>query len=228
MADNLVLLSAGLDSLVNLLIAMEEGGVDAAVTVDYGQRASAREIERARAACDRYGTRHLVLKAEWLGEISGDALTTPGVSLPAVEADDIDEGASDLSSVWVPNRNGLLVNMGACLAEAQGIPWVVMGSNAEEGARFPDNSRDFLEASNAALTLSTLSGVRLRSFTSDWDKKEILREALDRDLEFDLVWSCYNGGEIMCGRCESCARLLRAAGRLGVKGEISGFFREAG
>src|SRR4030042_3035467 len=60
MASNLVLLSAGLDSAVTFLIAMEKGGGGAAVTVDYGQRAAAREVAKAKALCDRHGAPHIV------------------------------------------------------------------------------------------------------------------------------------------------------------------------
>ncbi len=225
--ENLVLLSAGLDSAVNLLIAMEQGGVGLAVTVDYGQRAARREAERSQALCRAYGVRHLELDATWLAGLSRDALTTPQSPLPRVSPEELADGGSmreAMRAVWVPNRNGLLANMGACVAEALGLPWVVMGLNAEEGAAFPDNSADFVEETNRALAYSTLSGVKLRSFTITWDKMAILREAMLRELDFRYLWSCYNGGELMCGSCESCARLLASAGRLQAINRLEGLF----
>jgi len=224
---NLVLLSAGLDSAVNLLIALERGGVDVAVTVDYGQRAARREVERSRALCDAHGVSHLVLDATWLAGISGGALTAPQVALPRVEPgqlSDRSQALENMRAVWVPNRNGLLANMGACVAESRGLAWVVMGLNAEEGASFPDNTTAFVRESNRALGYSTLSRVKLRSFTVSWDKLAIMREAIRRDLDFHCVWSCYNGEELMCGSCESCARLLAAASSLRVTGRLEGLF----
>ena len=228
---NLVLLSAGLDSTVNLLIAMERGGVGAAVTVDYGQRAARREVEKAAGLCARYGVRHVVLEAAWLGEVCGGALTSPARDLPPVRVDQLRDAArmrEVMRAAWVPNRNGLLANMGACVAEAWGMGWVVMGLNAEEGALFPDNSAGFIREVNRALGYATLSRVRLRSFTIAWDKMEIMREAIARDLDFRYVWSCYNGGELMCGSCPSCARLLAAADRLEAAGRLGGLFQPAG
>ena len=227
MGENVVLLSAGLDSTVNLLIALDEGGVEAAVTVDYGQRAAVRETEMAGSLCTSHGVRHLVLEARWLGEISTDALTSAGSAPPRVETASLEDPElmrGTAGAVWVPNRNGLLAAMGACVAEALGARWVVMGLNAEEAATFPDNSDAFVRESNRALAYSTRTGVRLRSFTVSWDKMTIMREALARDLDFSLIWSCYNGGALMCGRCESCARLLRAARELGEAGRLSGLF----
>jgi len=226
-AGNLVLLSAGMDSAVNLLIAIERGGVGAAVTVDYGQRAACREIEKARSLCEQCGVRHIVLEATWLGDISRGALTSAQIPLPEITPDRLDDEAlmqKSMRAVWVPNRNGLLVNMAACVAEALELAWVVMGLNAEEGANFPDNSPGFVREINRALEYSTLSRVRLRSFTLKWDKMAIMHEAIARELDFRNVWSCYNGDELMCGSCESCARLLDAARSLGCSSRLAGLF----
>jgi 7-cyano-7-deazaguanine synthase len=228
MASNLVLLSSGLDSAVNLLMAREQGGVGAAVTVDFGQRAARREVEKAAGLCRQYQVRHIVLEALWLGEVSGDALTTGKKIPPNIEPGELDDDASTRASmreVWVPNRNGLLANIGACLAEAMQLPWVVMGLNAEEGATFPDNSPGFVEEVNRLFAYSTLSGVRLRSFTMDWDKVDIMRTAIQRDLDFHLLWPCYNGETLMCGTCESCARFIRAASNIGVENRLQGLFK---
>lgn len=225
--SNLVLLSGGLDSAVNLLLAKERGGVALAVTVDYGQRAAARELEKARALCRTEGVRHRVVRCRWVGEYSEDALTTPQRPLPRPRGDEINHVRQQgrfPGSVWVPNRNGLLVNVGACIAEALGIPWVVMGLNAEEGEVFPDNSAGFVREVNRALSYSTLTRVRLRSFTIKCDKREILSMALKLGLPLDRLWSCYNGEEFMCGECESCARLLAAAADIGEIESLRGLF----
>lgn len=227
MADNLVLLSSGLDSCVNFLMALEEGGVGASVTVDYGQRAARREIEKAGALCRRHRVEHIVLESRWLGDYAANRLTDTSRRPPVVEMNELGHAASALAfmrEVWVPNRNGLLASMGACLAEALGLPWVVMGLNAEEGASFPDNSPAFVEAANRLLACSTLSKVRLRSFTLDWDKTDIMRAAVQLDLDFRYLWSCYNGETLMCGSCESCARFQRAAQNLGVTDRLRGLF----
>jgi 7-cyano-7-deazaguanine synthase len=224
---NLVLLSAGMDSAVNLLIAMEKGGVEVAITVDYGQRSARKEVEKAGLLCGSRDVRHMVLEAPWLGELPAGALTDTEASLPHFMPGQLareDYLEENMRAVWVPNRNGLLANMGACVAEALGIPWVVMGFNAEEGSVFPDNSPGFVREANRALRYSTLSMVKLRSFTIAWDKMAILREALALDLDFRYIWSCYNGDELMCGYCESCARLLEAARKLGVSERLSGLF----
>ncbi|MDY6795002.1 MAG: 7-cyano-7-deazaguanine synthase [Actinomycetota bacterium] len=225
MPCHLVLLSAGLDSCVNFLMALENGGVGMAVTVDYGQRAACMEVKRANVLCESRGVEHMVIDCAWLGGISRDALTSWNKDVPMVEAAELERGSGcGVESVWVPNRNGLLANLGACVAEALGLEWVVMGLNAEEAEEFPDNSALFVERMNRVWESSTLTGVHLKSFTINWDKKDVLRQALALDLDFQLIWSCYNGEDLMCGRCDPCTRLLRAARQVGASDRIAQLF----
>ncbi|WP_287155493.1 7-cyano-7-deazaguanine synthase QueC [Candidatus Solincola tengchongensis] len=224
---NLVLLSGGLDSAVNLLLALRRGGVALALTVDYGQRAARKERERAAALCAMHDVRHEVIEARWVARFSGDALTGSDRQLPRPGRRDLENPAwrrEAARAVWVPNRNGLLVHMGACLAEALGIPFLVMGLNAEEGAAFPDNSPAFVREMNRALGYSTRSRVRLRSFTLHWNKEEIMRAALRLGLPLELTWPCYNGGDLWCGKCESCLRFRAAAEALGESRRLRGLF----
>lgn len=224
---NLVLLSGGLDSAVNLLLALRKGGVAVALTVDYGQKAAGREREKAASLCRRFGVRHEVLEVAWLARFSRDALTTPGREVPRTKPGDLGDLSREeesMRAVWVPNRNGLLVNMGACVAEALNVPYVVMGLNAEEGALFPDNSPDFVREVNRALAYSTRRRVRLRSFTLRWNKLDILRKALELGLPLEDTWSCYNGGDFQCGECASCSRLRAAAEALGEGSKVAGMF----
>ncbi len=221
--EYVVLLSGGMDSSLNLLMSRESGEVALALTVDYGQRAAAREVERSQELCRRLGVPHQVLRFEWLREISRSVLTRGFTDRrdPPIHVDAVD-------SLWIPNRNGLLANVGACYAEALGARYVVMGLNSEEAEIFPDNTSYFMEAANRLFSLSTLSKVRLISHTLEWDKVRILRELMNRGFDFRLLWSCYNGWERMCGECPSCLRLLRAAENIGILSQVEPLFAELG
>lgn len=124
--------------------------------------------------------------------------------------DDARATSRSAEAVWVPNRNGVFVNVAAAFAEALGAGLVVAGFNAEEALNFPDNSPAFVEAANAALALSTRTGVRVISYTEDLDKRQIVEIALNRGVPLNLTWSCYEDGESACGVCESCMRRARA------------------
>jgi 7-cyano-7-deazaguanine synthase len=212
---SIILLSAGLDSAVNLQRAHRETEVVRALTFDYGQLAATREIAAARAMCRRLGLRHQVVRLPWLGRISESALTRSEQAVPEPSRRDLETGATAecAGAVWVPNRNGIFVNIAAAFAEALDCDLIVAGFNAEEAATFPDNSPQFVRAANRALRFSTLRHPRLISYTQDLDKAAIACLGREIGAPIDLVWSCYRGGEEHCWRCESCLRLRRALQR---------------
>ncbi len=209
-----VLLSGGLDSTVCLKKAVDEGAQVLAVTFDYGQKASKRELSAARRICKKLNVEHEVIKLGWLGALGSSALVDARarVPQPGREADkaSVQEAAR---TVWVPNRNGVFVNVAAAMAEARGFDTVIAGLNRDEAELFPDNSIPYLAAANQALRFSTLSGVRLESYTASFSKKRILQIAKEISAPLDLIWYCYLGGRKPCGQCQSCLNYQRAAER---------------
>lgn len=197
-----VLLSGGLDSALNLALAVRYRRRLRAVTFDYGQRAARRELQAARRLCRHYGVEHRRLALPWLREAVPRPLARAGAPLPS-RLDDVD-------AVWVPNRNGVFVAVGAALAEAAGAAVVVAGFNAEEATAFPDNSAAFVAASNRALRYSTRGRVRLISYTAEWDKETIVRRAAKVGVPLEDVYPCYGEGPAPCGRCASCRRTAAA------------------
>ncbi|MFQ5808213.1 MAG: 7-cyano-7-deazaguanine synthase QueC [Armatimonadota bacterium] len=218
---SVALLSGGLDSAVALAMAArdEAGDVRLALTFDYGQRAAKQEVAAARSICAGLGVAHEVVPLPWLGRLAPPALVDSAAALPTITEEDLGDSDADLeqtaAAVWVSNRNGVFVNIAAAYAEHLGAGEVVCGFNAEEAQTFPDNSPEFVEATTAALRLSTRSHVRLRSPTGDLNKQQIVELGRRIGAPIHLIWSCYDGGVEHCYRCESCARLkraLRAAG----------------
>lgn len=211
---SIVLLSGGLDSTVAFKKAIDMGEVALTLTFDYGQRAAAREAEAAAKMSARFNVEHRLIDLPWLKEITKTALVCKNEKIPELSADELDgaggKTTESAKSVWVPNRNGVFINIAAAYAESLGADIIVTGFNIEEAATFPDNSPEFIAATNGALSFSTLNKVQLISPTSSLNKTEIVALGQDIDAPLDLLWSCYRGGEQMCGACESCMRLKRA------------------
>lgn len=211
--NSIVLLSGGLDSTVNLAYALTEGEVKVILTFNYGQRAAQKEIEAAALIADYYKIKHRVIELPWLGQITNTALVTDNNDLPepaAEELDNLEYTNKTAAAVWVPNRNGLFVNIAACFAESLGCELVVTGFNREEATTFPDNTPEFADAASNAMRYSTANKVRVVSYTNRLDKKEIVSLGDRLKVPWSLIWSCYRGDEHMCGKCESCQRMLRA------------------
>ncbi|WP_027718340.1 7-cyano-7-deazaguanine synthase QueC [Desulfovirgula thermocuniculi] len=218
---SVVLLSGGLDSAVSLAQAVQDSEVVLCLTMDYGQKAARKEIAAAAALAAHYKVPHRVVELPFLAQITRTSLVDRNVAVPEPPAeilDNLEEARATAAAVWVPNRNGLFISIAACFAEAMGCQQVVTGFNREEAATFPDNSLAFIEATNRALSFSTLSGVRVVSYTARLNKAEIVALGKRLGVPWNLIWSCYYGGETMCGRCESCRRLARAMAAAGEGG----------
>src|SRR5262249_19186664 len=135
-----VLLSAGLDSSYNLAKASASLGLRLALTFDYGQRAAAREIERAGALAQHFAVPHQVVTLPFFKTFTKTALLG-GADVPVgseVLIDDREQSERTAERVWVPNRNGIFLNIAAGFAEGLDATLVIPGFNREEAATFPD------------------------------------------------------------------------------------------
>lgn len=213
MSNSIVLLSAGIDSVVNLAEAMQRGSVILALTFDYGQHSAPREIERAQKIATYYKLSHKVVSLPWMRDCVYSCLLQDEEGIPDLKLSDLDDRekvAATARAVWIPNRNAVFINIAASFAEGLKVPIVVAGFNAEEGEAFPDNSLQFIEACNQLFRYSTLEKVMVISYTSNMNKEEIVRRAVELSVPWEYIWSCYLGREEMCGSCKSCCRLKRA------------------
>jgi 7-cyano-7-deazaguanine synthase len=217
------LLSSGLDSVAALAIAAKDLNIEMAITFDYGQRAREREIEYSREICKYFGIEHRVIKLDWLSEITSTSLVNKDIEVPSVSFEDLDEtaqaGITDASAkaVWVPNRNGVMLNIAGSFAESRGCDCIIVGFNGEEAGTFPDNSLAYVQAMDRAFSNSTQNGVKIMASLIELGKTEIVIRALEAKAPLEYSWSCYHGGEIPCGECESCVRRARAFKNVGVK-----------
>lgn len=221
----LVLLSAGLDSTVNLFLAAREYTVLQTLTFDYGQRAATKEIERARALSEYLKIKNEVISLPWLKGWGKSSLTQESAKIPVGQEVAIENkkiSTASAKSVWVPNRNGIFLNIAAGLAESLGVEIIIPGFNAEEAATFPDNSYDFIRATRKSLSYSTANQVDVQCFTVNMKKNEIVKIGQDMQIPFHLIWPCYQNLEKWCGECESCLRAKRAfkANRVDIMGEF--------
>jgi 7-cyano-7-deazaguanine synthase len=214
-----VLLSGGLDSAAAAAIAPAAGyEPSAALFFDYGQRAARNEERAARGIAGRYALAFERIDLPWMARLSKSALVARGAEPPRWTAGMLDDASP--RDVWVENRNGIFVNAAAFYAAERGMDAVVVGFNREEAAAFPDNSAEFVDRINRAFELSLAAAVRVVAPTLGMTKREIAARALAGDFPWELLWSCYRGGDAQCGRCESCLRLKRAVEGTPAQGRV--------
>jgi len=212
-----VLLSGGLDSTVAAALARERGFELHALSFDYGQRHK-RELESARAVAKALrAASHAVLDVP-VGKLGGSALTQRDIAVPT-HRDEKQMGA-DIPVTYVPARNIVFLSLGLGLAEVKDADRIFIGANALDYSGYPDCRPEFFHAFEEAARLGTKRGVEGRPIRIEvplqhMTKADIVREGLRVKAPLDLTWSCYQGGDLACGVCDSC--VLRLKG-----------FREAG
>lgn len=208
----IVLFSSGLDSTVNLYAAHKNHDVILALTFDYGQRAAKKEIEQSKKICKELNINHKVQELSFFKEFTNSSLINEKIQIPTNEVDLSSEESSRQTAklVWIPNRNGIFMNIAAGFAEGLGAEYIIPGFNAEEAVTFPDNSKDFLNQTSVALSFSTQNKVKAHCYTIYMNKKEIVEFGKELNVNFDLIWPCYFSNESLCGECESCQRYQRA------------------
>jgi len=200
---SIILLSGGLDSTVSTAIACQRTKPLFALTFDYGQRAARMEIIASRRICRALKIKHKTVILPFFNDLKKLPMLkrTKRVSLKYF---------NKLSDVWIPNRNGIFINIAACYAEYHGADVIITGFNRDEARDFPDNRPQFIAAVNHSLMYSTLKKVKVDSYVADYTKKQIYRVGKRYRAPLQHVYSCYLGGERMCGKCASCRQLLEA------------------
>lgn len=202
---SIILLSGGLDSLVCLGTTKEEYNITLALTFDYGQKSAKQEIEASKKLAKFYGIEHRVIDLPFLKDITKTAL---------VDDKDIPENELyteySAKAVWVPNRNGLFLNIAASYADTFNFTHIIFGANKEEAVTFPDNTKKFADILTACFKYSTLCNPQVVTPLISMVKDDIVKLALEKHLPLEITRSCYNKSKKNCGKCESCRHLKEA------------------
>jgi 7-cyano-7-deazaguanine synthase len=199
----IALLSGGLDSATAAALAIEAGCRVIGLSFDYGQR-HRRELEAAAAVAKALDLAEHHTIAVNLAAWGGSALTDAAIPVPSTG---VQEGV--IPSTYVPGRNTVFIALGLSLAEARGAERLVLGVNAVDYSGYPDCRPDYLAAFQSLADLASKAGreghgARLWAPLVTWSKTRIVREALRLGVPIATTWSCYSGGSVPCGLCDSC------------------------
>lgn len=217
----IVLVSGGMDSCVTAAIAAQTFRL-AFLHVNYGQRTEGRELRAFNDLAAHFAAeKRLVVSIEHLKVIGGSSLTDTAIPVPepgtVEDRPDLKLPASAIPSTYVPFRNAHLLAIAVSWAEVIGAKKIFIGAVEEDSSGYPDCREVFYQAFNKVIETGTRPETRVEIITPliHLKKSEIVGKGALLGAPFALTWSCYQGSERACGRCESC--LLRLKG-----------FREAG
>ena len=211
-------MSGGLDCTVATAVYDKDYDIHA-ITFDYGQKAATQEIRASKEICEKMGWSHEMINLDWLSRISNSSLNTDD-DIPEVDENDLDnldKSSETASNVWVPARNTVFTSITLSYAESIGAEIIIVGWNGEEGATFPDNSKEYLDEFNELISVGSPEKIRIEAPAIELDKEEIVKLGLEVGAPMELSYSCYKGEEIPCGVCESCMRRKRAFKKMGLE-----------
>ena len=200
-----VVFSGGLDSTTLLyhMIALDHDVK--AISFDYGQR-HRKELASARAIANLLSIEHRIVDVTGLAAIFGaNALTDHDTSVPHGEY-----SPETMQVTVVPNRNMIMIAIATGWAIASGYDSVAFGAHSGAYTPYPDCQPAFASAINSASLVCDYKPIEVLAPFVSLTKTDVVRRGKELGVDFDLTWSCYEGGERPCGKCSTCCDRINA------------------
>jgi 7-cyano-7-deazaguanine synthase len=195
-----------LDSAVALYLARSQGYRCSCLIFDYGQR-HRREVAGAKRIAQKAGCRYQLIKIvlPW----KGSSLLGGTLKLPERYNTITQKRNNHIPSTYVPARNIIFLSFALSCAEAIGAEAIFIGAHTGDYSGYPDCRPEFYRAFAKVTLVGTKSGVekkkiKIKTPLIKMKKAEIIRLGLRLAVPLEQTWSCYTGGEIPCGKCDSC------------------------
>lgn len=213
MSYAITVLSGGMDSTVLAYYARGLFDTVDLVSIDYGQRHHT-ELDFARRTARRLGCRHDLVDLSGIRPLlEGSALTDDGVDVPHGHY-----AADTMASTVVPNRNATLISVSYMAGVARDADAVLVGVHAGDHFVYPDCRPEFIDQLGRALVTGN-AGVAQPALQAPFvhnSKTDICRLGDRLGVEWSETWSCYEGGDVHCGRCGTCVERREAFRDAGV------------
>lgn len=227
----LVLFSGGVDSSTCLAMAVDKYGAEnvLALSVYYGQK-HIKELLMARKIANHYGVKYRDLDMREMFEGSDcTLLETSKREIPKESyAEQLKKTDGKPVSTYVPFRNGLFLSAAASVALSEGCEVIYYGAHGDDAAgnAYPDCSTEFNDAISRAIYLGSGGELRVEAPFVGLTKADVVKKGLELGVPYELTWSCYDVGEIPCGKCGTCLDRARAFEINGVEDPAVAYWRD--
>ena len=223
------LLSGGLDSTTVTAYAMSRCDHLFALTFLYGQSHSA-EVRCAQQIAELLGVEHKLIDISFLGEVAWYSALTNPEAFPVPKGGNANEMGASIPITYVPLRNTIFIALSAAYLESQVLHAIevkglssedvearlYMAANAIDYSGYPDCRPEYFQQMAQTLRYGSKLGtqydihIQVETPIIKMSKPEIVRMGMGLSAPLENTWSCYEGGEVPCGSCDSC--VLRAKG----------------
>jgi len=204
----IAIVSGGMDS-VTLAHWLKAQGYDLElVSFDYGQR-HRRELECAKHQAQLLGAEHTVIDISGIRPLLKGSALTDEVAVPHGHY-----AEESMRLTVVPNRNAIMLSIAWGLACSSGADLLACGVHAGDHHIYPDCRPAFIEELGQALLTGTVGHrvdeLKLIAPFVNKTKTDIAAIGGKLGVPFEHTWTCYEGGEVHCGKCGSCTERKEA------------------
>lgn len=224
-----VLLSGGMDSTAVAAHALNQGYELRAITLHYGQKHS-KELECARKVAGVLQIRQEIVDVSFFKNLAWYSALTETEELDIPKQRDTVEMAKVIPVTYVPLRNTFFMVMAAAFLESEVLSLIekkgvdpgeveasiFIAANALDYSGYPDCRPEYFKRMAGVLFEGSKLGaqykqrINIQTPLISMSKAEIVKLAMELRAPLEYTWSCYEGGEVPCGECDSC--ILRAKG----------------
>jgi 7-cyano-7-deazaguanine synthase len=202
----LVLLSGGIDSTTALYLTKQQTDDIYSMNMIYAQSYDSEAEASKKIAAAARVREHLSVFLPFFKDIERRYKQIP---------------SSKISSAYVPARNIVFYGVAAAYAETLKVNKIVFGSNADDAKELPDARSTFIQLMNELIRDGTRAGsegfvIEAVNPLINYNKKEVLKLAIELKVPLQLTWSCYEDLEIPCGKCRGCNNRRAAFNYLGI------------
>lgn len=225
-SDSVAIVSGGMDSTVLLYYMVERGRYPHVLSFNYGQR-HRKELQFAQYHSDRLNLKQTTIN---LGEItpliSNSALTSQTRMVTGKELVEgqgfhnhieVPEGhyaEESMKATVVPNRNMMMLAIAGAVAVNNKAIELGIGVHGGDHFIYPDCRNEFIRLFETTLRVGNegflAPGFQLFAPFLGQGKHDIATLGNGLNVDFNMTWSCYKGGEKHCGKCGTCVERIEA------------------
>lgn len=210
MKDSVIIVSGGLDSITLLYDKAET--IALAISFDYGQNHSKKELPYAEYHCQKLGIPHITIPLTFMHQYFKSSLLEGAEAIPEGHYEE-----ENMKSTVVPFRNGIMLAIATGIAESHELKRVYIANHGGDHTIYPDCRPEFIDAMDKATSAGTFVDVRVEAPYTNISKIDIVCRGTALGIDYAKTWSCYKGSEIHCGKCGTCVERKEAFADAGVK-----------
>ncbi len=210
MKDSIIIVSGGLDSITLLYDKAET--IALAISFDYGQNHSKKELPYAEYHCQKLGIPHITIPLTFMHQYFKSSLLEGAEAIPEGHYEE-----ENMKSTVVPFRNGIMLAIATGIAESHELKRVYIANHGGDHTIYPDCRPEFIDAMDKATSAGTFVDVRVEAPYTNISKADIVRRGTALGIDYAKTWSCYKGSEMHCGKCGTCVERKEAFADAGVE-----------